>query len=135
MVCAAAQIQQGFLPPSSHSQGSAAGIAQVRGMELPLVFWNKFSGVIFPACPFSPLKRNQQTPCSRCSAVRSGFPAGLGMQAALSFGEKQRCLGGRKTLALAAQLVPLQGDDPALLGRKKSINSHHVGACYVYSSF
>jgi len=50
---AAAQIQHGFLPPSSQWEGAAARIAQVKLMELPQMLWNKFASVIFLVCPFS----------------------------------------------------------------------------------
>lgn len=69
------------------SQGESAGTAQVRGMELSLMCWNKFSSVIFPVCPFSlPKGISKQQGCSLpqlCSAVRSGFPTASGLQAVL----------------------------------------------------
>lgn len=96
-------------------------------MELSLMCRNKFSSVIFPVCPFSlPKGISRHQGCSLpqlCSAVRAGFPTGSGLQAELSFWEKQRCLDFRETLAHAAQLGPLQRDDPALLGKRKSTNS------------
>lgn len=108
------------------SQSESAGIAQVREMELSLMCWNKFSSVIFPVCPSSlPKGISKHQGCSLlqlCLAVRMGFPTGSGLQAELSFWEKQRCFNFRETLALDAQLDPVQRDDPALPGKRKSIN-------------
>lgn len=107
-------------------QGESAGIAQVREIELSLMCQNKFSSVIFPVCPFSlPKGISKHQGCSLlqlCSAVRMGFPTGSGLQAELSFWEKQRCFDFRDTLVLGAQLDPVQRDDLALLGKRKSTN-------------